>query len=388
MTYYTDRRDAITGKARAITKKVTDIKQKILAALGGNFNLKLKADIDAAIKVILDDSFLKVIDKAVVALDNTINQTSQELQELVKQVFENLSNLEKQVEQLIDKFFQNISETIKDIRTNLVDPMLDAISNLEKQFFKDINQVLDKVFNFFEGTVEEFKIDLMQNFGWLVIPNPGDPCRKKYQLEFKLGPQLTDIDVFNLFECGQLKRLDDSSTTTVKKIKEIYSTLERQSFKMTCLGRGSPSFQELYLKKWLDYRQLFEIWNGFMDDMTPQEAYDEAIRRLNQARDEYQARVADINLAPQTADDAVIKANAAQVSIDTLKTATNDLVNSTVLKEFTTRVGFKIVGEYHIFVFPNLYAKDFRAHGQFYSSNSLVSRFGLDTKPDYQDPWA
>jgi BMFP domain-containing protein YqiC len=88
MTEYTKLRDKITGKAREITKKVTDIKQKILAALGGNFNLKLKTDVDAAIKVILDDSFLKVIDKVVIALANTINRTSQEFEELVQQIYE------------------------------------------------------------------------------------------------------------------------------------------------------------------------------------------------------------------------------------------------------------------------------------------------------------
>jgi hypothetical protein len=313
MTYYTDRRDAITGKARAITKKVTDIKQKIIAALGGSFNLGLSADIDASIKVILDDSFLRVIDRAVVALDSTIDKTSQELQQLVQQIFDNLSELEKQLEQLIDRFFQNLSSTIKDIRKNLVDPLLNAISDLEKKIFEDVNQVLDKVFNYFDGKAEEFKQDLLRIFGWLALPNPLDPCRQKYKLELTPGNQFTYIDVFNLFECHQLKRLDDDPTT-VREIKEIYATLQLQAFKMTCLGRGSPNFKELYMHKWLDYGQLFKIWNGFIDTMTPQEAYDEAIRRLNQAR------VADINLAQQTANDAVTKAN------DALFTA-NDAVN-------------------------------------------------------------
>lgn len=387
MSWFTERRDAIRSKGRAITKKVTDLKPRIASALGGSFNLGVSADIDAGITAILDDSFFKVIDRAVVALDSTINKTSQEIQQLVQQVFDNLSELEKQLEQLIDRFFQNLSNTIKDIKKNLVDPLLNAISDLEKKIFEDVNQVLDKAFNYFDGKAEEFKQDLLKIFGWLALPNPLDPCRQQYQLELTPGNQFTYIDVFNLFECHQLKRLNDDPTT-VREIKEIYAILQLQAFKMTCLGRGSPSFQELYMQKWLDYGQLFEMWKEFKDTMTPQESYNEAIKKLNQARDEYQARVADISLAQQTANDAVNKVNAAQVSIDTLKTATNDLVNSTVLKEFTTRVGFKIVGEYAIFVFPNLYANDFRAYGQFYSKNYLVSRAGLDTKPDYQDPWA
>jgi ABC-type transporter Mla subunit MlaD len=311
MSWFTESRDKIRNKGRAITKKVADLKPKIISALGGSINLSLSADIDAAIKVILDDSFLKVIDRAVVALDSTIDKTSQELQQLVQQIFDNLSDLEKQLGQLIDQFFQNLSDTIKDIRKNLVDPLLDAISDLEKKIFEDVNQVLDKIFDYFDGKAEEFKQDLLKIFGWFALPNPLDPCRQKYQLELTPGNQLTYIDVFNLVECHQMKRLEDNPTT-VKEIKEVYANLQLQSFKMTCLGRGSPGFQKIYMQKWLDYGQLFEIWNRFMDTMTHQQAYDEAIKRLNQARDEYQARVADINAAQQTANDAVNRANNAQ----------------------------------------------------------------------------
>jgi hypothetical protein len=84
--------------------------------LGASFNLGLSADIDAAIKVILDDSFLKVIDRAIFALDSTIDKTSQELQDLVQKLFDNLSELESKLEKLINYFFQNISNLIKTLK--------------------------------------------------------------------------------------------------------------------------------------------------------------------------------------------------------------------------------------------------------------------------------
>ncbi|MGL6339753.1 MAG: hypothetical protein ACRC80_11505 [Waterburya sp.] len=63
------------------------------------------------------------------------------------------------------------------------------------------------------------------------------------------------------------------------------------------------------------------------------------------------------------------------------------------LVEFSNRVKFKTLLDngwvYDIFEFPNLYAHDFRATGQFYSKNSFVSRLEPETKGnDYQDPWA
>jgi len=334
MSWFTDRRDAIKKKARGIVKKVEDLKPKLVSALGASFDLGLSADIDAAIRVILDDSFLKVIDRAVFALDSTIDKTSQELQILVQQVFDNLFELEKKLEKLMERFFQDISHLIKDIKKNLVDPIVDAIFELEEKIFEDINQVLDKIFNFFTGTIKEFKDDLFKIFN--PIFNPFDPCRQQLGLATTPTGRLTHIDLFNLFECTQLKRLDDSRTT-VKEIQETYSLLQLESFKMTCLGRGSPAFQELFMRKWLKYGQLFEMWQEFNDTMTPQQAYDEAIRRLDQARAEYQSKVSDIDNAQNTANDAVNRSNKAQAAAEAAQqTASSAVANSVKNIKFFT----------------------------------------------------
>jgi hypothetical protein len=284
--------DRVKEKGKQLVKKIVDIKSQVKAASGGSLGLSLNADIDAAIKVILDDSFLKVIDRTVFALDNVIDKTSEELQELVQQVFNGLSDLEAKIERLTDKFFQNLSVLIKDIKTNLVDPIVKAVFDLEGKIFQDIDKLLDKLFNFFSGTIQEFKDYLLQVLN--PIPNPFDPCRQQLGLATTPGLKMTHVDLYNLFECQQLLRLEDSATK-VKEIQEIYATLQLESFKMTCLGRGSPNFQQLYMRKWLEYGQLFEIWKEFNDSMTAQQAFDEAIRRLDQARNEYQDKVDEID---------------------------------------------------------------------------------------------
>lgn len=320
MSWFTDRRDALTSEVKKITKKVTSIKPKILSILGANLGIDIDADIDAAIKVILDDSFLKVIDRAIFALDSVIDKTSQEFKSLVQQISDDLFELERKIDELIDKFFDNISNLIQDIKTNLVDPIVDSVFALEEKIFEDINQVIDKIFDFFTGTVQQFKDDLFVIFN--PLPNPFDPCRRQLDLALTPTGRLTHIDLFNLFECRQLRRLDDDNTV-VKEIQEVYAMLQLQSFRLTCLGRGSPAFQEIYMRKWLKYGQLFELWQEFAEDMTPQQAYDEAIRRLNQARNEYQAKVAEIDLAQATADTAVTKADAAQATANTAVSKAN-----------------------------------------------------------------
>lgn len=308
MSWFTEHQDAIKNKENAIAGKITSLKPRISGLLGTGFNLGLSADLDAAVRVILDDSFLKVINRTTVALNSTIDKTSKEVQQLIQQIFGYLCDLEKQIEHLIDRCFQNLSSTIQDVKTNLVEPIISKIQDLEKQIFEDINQILDKVFNYFDGKAEELKLDIIKNFGSLLIPNPFDSCRNKYNLGLTPGFNLVYTDVFNLFECKLLKRLDDNKTN-VREIKETYATLQLQSFRMTCLGRGSPAFQKIYMDKWLDYGQLFEIWQEFADEMTPQEAYNEAIKKLNQARNEYQAKIAELNCIQNTVNDALGSAN-------------------------------------------------------------------------------
>ncbi|MEG4025391.1 H-type lectin domain-containing protein [Microcoleus sp. S13C4] len=262
---------------RYFVDKITGLKPKLGVSAG--------VDIDAALRIILDDSFLKVIDRITFALDQAVDKLGAEFQQLVKQVFSELSELADRIDQTIDKVFKNISIALADIKRNLVDPIVTAISDLEKKLVEDINQILDKLFDFFQGTVQDFK-DGISGITILLIPNPFDSCRQETGTTTTLGPNLTPADIFNLFECNQLKRLEDSATT-VKEITEVYASLQLQSFRVTCLGRGSPTFQDIYTKKWIKYGQLYDLWKEFDETMTAQQAFNEAIKRLDQARNEY-----------------------------------------------------------------------------------------------------
>lgn len=246
---------------------------------------KLNVDIDAALKVILDDSFLKVIDRIVFAFDQAVDKLGAEFKQLVKELFRELSNLADRLDETIDNLFRNIANALQDIKRYLIDPVVSAISDLERKLVEDINRLLDKVFEFFSGTVQEFKDDISRGTS-LLIPNPFDLCRQATGTSLTPGPRLSPADVFNLYECNQLRRLEDSATK-VREIAETYASLQLQSFKVTCLGRGSPAFQDIYTKKWIKYGQLYALWKVYDDEMTAQQAIGEALNRLELARSEY-----------------------------------------------------------------------------------------------------
>lgn len=281
------------NKAKGGVQKVREYFVDKITVLKPKLGVSAGVDIDAAIRVILDDSFLKVIDRVTFALDQAVDKVGAEFQQLVKQVFSELSQLMDRVDKTIDNVFRNVSIALADIKKNLIDPIVVAISELETKLVEDINKILDKIFDFFQGTVQDFKDDISRGTS-LLIPNPFDECRKQTGTTTTPGFRLTPADVFNLFECNQLKRLEDSSVT-VKRITEVYAGLQLQSFRVTCLGRGSPAFQDIYTKKWIKYGQLYDLWKEFNENMTAQQAFDEAIRRLDQARSEYQAKAAQID---------------------------------------------------------------------------------------------
>ncbi len=383
MSWISEQQDALKSQARTISEKITDIKPKLKMALGPAFT----ADLDVEVDAILDDSFLRAIDRAATALENTRKHASAECQNLVKQLFDNLSKLEKQLEDLIDKIFKDVDKLIENIKERLFDPLKEMILELEKRIFEDIREVLDIIFDFWEGTEEKLKIYLETCYGPYLIPNLLDPCRWKLDLVLTPGWKLTYSDWFNLVECGLLKRLEDDDTT-VKEIKENYANLQIESFKMTCLDRSNSGVYKIYSEKWLDYGILFEIWDEFEDTMTAQKAYDEAIKKLQQAREEYQAKVADIEKAQKTANAAQTTANAAQTTANAAQTTANaaqktardiqkdatPYVNSGVLKHIKDEVGFAVrPGDgYHFFTFPNILAWDTFANGAFYSATDFV----------------
>jgi hypothetical protein len=270
-----DAKDGIGKVRRYFSDKIVGLKPRI------------GVDIDAALRVILDDSFLKVIDRIVFAFDQAIDKVGAEFKQLIKELFRELSNFAERLDETIDNLFRNITTALQDIKQYLIDPIVSAVSALERKLVEDINRLLDKVFNFFSGTVQEFKDDISRGTS-LLIPNPFDFCRQATGTSLTPGPRLTPADVFNLYECNQLRRLEDS-TTKVREIAETYASLQLQSFKVTCLGRGSPAFQDIYTKKWIKYGQLYDLWKVYDDDMTAQQAIDEAIRRLDLARNEYKS---------------------------------------------------------------------------------------------------
>lgn len=209
-------------------------------------------------------------------MNEVVDKTSKEFENLLHNIKKYLNILEKKIIDLSEKIFYNISILIEQIKNSILE--------IEKNIMNSIDKVLDKIFNYYDGTMEDIRSFLGRVFH--LFPNPTDYCRRVTNTTFISGPQMTTIQFFNLFECHQLQRLRNKKVK-VKEIKEVYATLERTSFRLHCAGRNTMGFRDIFLKKWLNYGSLYSMWNEFSDTMTPEEAYNQAIQKLQAARQEY-----------------------------------------------------------------------------------------------------
>jgi methyl-accepting chemotaxis protein len=318
-------------KAPDFRKKIVDqvkaiFSPAIKAALDVNVDIGIKKEVVALISQIFDKLKTLLGDIAFVANEllsktetlgkNLIDKISDELSSLVEEVQRAINNVLAGVrDNLINPFFEKINELrrtlVEDIR-NLIDKILSGLQDLADKILKEGDRILT-------GTIDEFKAEIEKVVKF--IPNPLDPCRIKYDLQFTLGNDLTIGDLYNLFECTMLGRLEIDDT--VREIKTIYGDLQHRSWHLSCVARGtipgvsgSSGLQDIAIKSWIKYGQLFQLWNQFEDDMTPLTALEIRIKQLEDEIDSFRSKSAQIDdlstevqKVQKTASDASLLAN-------------------------------------------------------------------------------
>jgi len=312
---------------------------------------QVKAIFSPAVKAALDVNVDIGIQKEVTAL---INQMFDKLKTLLGDVAfvanELLSKTEGLGKNLIDKISQELSSLVKEVqravndvligvRDNLINPFFERVDELRRTLVEDIRSLIDRIFmglkdlaekilkegdRILTGTIDEFKSEIEKVVK--LFPNPLDPCRIKYDLQFTLGADLTVGDLYNLFECTMLRRLEIDDTA--REIKTIYGDLQHRSWHLSCIARGSipgvsgsSGLQNIAINNWIKYGQLFQLWNQFEDDMTPLTALETRIKQLEYEIASFRAKsvqLDDLSTAVQkaqnTANEAHQKADAAQVT--------------------------------------------------------------------------
>ena len=328
-------------RAKVVDQVKSIFSPAVKAALDVDVDIGIKKEVVTLInqmfdklKTLLGDvSFVanELLSKTETLGKNLIDKISQELSTLVKEVQRAINDVLAGVrDNLINPFFEKVDElrrTLVDDIRGLIDQILSGLKDLADKILKEGDRILT-------GTIDEFKAEVEKVVKF--IPNPLDPCRIKYDLQFTLGKDLTIGDLYNLFECTMLRRLEIDDT--VREIKTVYGDLQYRSWHLSCIARGtvpsvsgSSGLQDTAIKNWIKYGQLYQLWNQFEDDMTPLTALEARIKQLEDEIVSFRSQSAQLDAlntgvqnAQRTADEAKSTATSAQNTANNAQTiATN-----------------------------------------------------------------
>lgn len=327
-----DFRDKVVDQVKAIFSPA------VKAALDVDVDIGIKKEVVALVNQMFDRLKTLLGDIAFVANEllsktetlgkNLIDKISQELSRLVQEVQRAINDVLAGVrDNLINPFFARVDELrrtlVEDIR-DLIDQVLSGLKDLADKILKEGDRILT-------GTINEFKAEVERVVKF--IPNPLDPCRIKYDLQFTLGKDLTIGDLYNLFECTMLRRLEMDDT--VREIKTIYGDLQHRSWHLSCVARGtvpgvsgSSGLQDIAIRAWIKYGQLYQLWNQFEDDMTPLTALETRIKQLEDEIDSFRSKSAQIDDLSKAVQQAQGAAEAAQNLANSAQNTGNQAISA------------------------------------------------------------
>lgn len=142
-----------------------------------------------------------------------------------------------------------------------VDKALLEVKDLENKLFVDANYLVDKLIQqideVLEGKLEKFNT-ILQRYLDHALPGPFDKCKRRLNIQWKFGNQISDMDLYRLAECYELSKLDEN--TPIEKVVEIYGQLQLNAARLAALVRNAPTLKRIAVDDWLKYGVLSEFW--------------------------------------------------------------------------------------------------------------------------------
>lgn len=196
-------------------------------------------------------------------LNNTNEKVTQQIQEIERIRRQTIEDFEKSSKHIIkdaineaDYFVEN---RINQLALSLMETTESKLYGLEQQVSQDIHDVINHLEFVVDKTLEQVRNELKKNIGH-AIPRPFfDQCRKELNLRWKPGALFSDIELYRLSECYELKKLNEE--TPVEKIREVYGQLQLNAARMFILAEGASGLQQLVMEDWLKYGMLCDFWH-------------------------------------------------------------------------------------------------------------------------------
>lgn len=295
----------IEDKVKSLIKEFIDGLKSVLNDFAFIANdLILKSG--AMFKDLIDTVFIKLND-FVSNIIMGINGFIQQVNDLLNRAAELGETLISMIKGLITEIFSKLN----DFRQALFDNLNTLINNAEAA----ADRILYKGQVIATGTIQEISLELqraalgIQDFlDHISILDPNARKRKEISktvrkyLSIDINPiqQWGNIQTYNYLCCYNLMVEDyeiekKNGSERIGNIIRIYADLQDKAWRLSTLGRSDSALSKEATKDWVKYGQLYELWTKLGDeDMGLLDTINDKLRELDQAKDEFERRSAQI----------------------------------------------------------------------------------------------
>lgn len=220
----------------------------------------------------------KIIDNIGDTYKGLLKQTISELRSFLNEAFEEAKNLLKEANAYVEARISQVAEVIASsldkvakiaesftpgkIRSELIDPTIERIEEFEKQLFKDINDVLDKIIKEINQKAEAFK--RRTNLVAIVSSRIGRDVLKELDLE--IGDlELSDWNYYRFRKAYLDEVIERDGEITIKERLAVYDEMQENAAIMRFLNIvPTPGQDEFFSQEWLDYGLLRQETEKFL----------------------------------------------------------------------------------------------------------------------------
>lgn len=240
-------RDLVDDKLSPLADKLDYIAQK-----------RIKQSFDASRE--LKDECKADIESLLTNADGNARQALERIdqvrQEAIRDLRETIGQTDIYLENRIDQISLVVMETLNSTQ-EITETTLREINLLEDKLFQYANQIIDKIDEVIEGKLELIRNELRRHLTH-ALPRPFDKCRQKLKIAWKAGAMLSDIELYELNECYELSKLDES--TAIDEVLKTYGQLQLNAARMAALVKNAPELKRRAIEDWLKYGVLCEFW--------------------------------------------------------------------------------------------------------------------------------
>lgn len=289
-----------------------------------------KEAFEDAIHEVLDRDLNPLIDKVNAMVLDDANEIKQDVEEFVHNSTEEILSLIRNSADIAQKFADH---ELKEIKEQIIDAAGRQVMNIEDHFFAGVSDILHQFYKLVEkvncmvrGDIDNIlkEVKKVISLGCAV---PGKCCWKT-GLQFKTLESMGDTQLYDLQVCRRSEGIGDH--TPRSELVKLYVDLQVLAKQFYCIDFGTGSARTYFTREYNKWGVKFNSWDhpfavqtqsskqlGLGEDPCKDavDCFEQAIKKLNEARQEIQGKADESQLQSMVAQ-LDTKANALKTELE------------------------------------------------------------------------